>query len=166
VAQCSRGPAALWLLAGPRRGMLGKLIDRVRPRYLRCLACRWKTLWPFDRSGPYNKPMEPTSLTLAVRHVPVAPWARRRAAVAVLRSGRGLIGNPLCARKSGGRRELPQITQLLVFQFVASLAAYAAIAGGSSDHGWKASQDHSAFDPSAPSVVSPRWNHPPCTRSR
>jgi hypothetical protein len=33
--------------------------------------------------------MEPTSLALAARHVPVASWARRRAAVAVLKSGRG-----------------------------------------------------------------------------
>ncbi len=39
--------------------------------------------------APPNKPMEPTSLALALRHVPVASWARRRAAVAVLRSGRG-----------------------------------------------------------------------------
>jgi hypothetical protein len=47
---------------------------------------------PSDRrpsNGLHNKPMEPTSLALAVRHVLLASWARRRAMAAVLRSGRG-----------------------------------------------------------------------------
>jgi hypothetical protein len=51
--------------------------------------------WPeinlrrIEVDAPRNKPMEPTALTLAVRHVLVASWARRRPAVAVLRPGRG-----------------------------------------------------------------------------
>jgi plasmid stabilization system protein ParE len=69
------------------------------------LGCR-RVAWRTDpeesgsRSTPYNKPMEPAALTLAVRHVPVASWAQRRATVAVPRSGRGSSANRWAARRN------------------------------------------------------------------